>query len=108
VSADSQRLTQALINLVHNAREHTEPGTPIALRAVGEAGALRFEIADAGGGLAPDDEQRVFQPFFKGESSDGSGLGLAIVAGIARAHGGAAGLDNRPGHGATFWIRIPC
>jgi signal transduction histidine kinase len=107
VSADSQRLTQALINLVDNACEHTEPGTPIALRAVGEAGAWRFEIADTGGGVARDDEERVFQPFYKRPDSEGSGLGLAIVSGIARAHGGAAGLDNRPGQGATFWIRIP-
>jgi two-component system OmpR family sensor kinase len=37
----------------------------------------------------------------------GSGLGLCVVAGIARAHGGNAGVDNRPGHGATFWIEIP-
>ena len=49
----------------------------------------------------------MFQPFYKGSKSDGSGLGLAIVSGIARAHGGAAGLVNRRGQGATFWIQVP-
>jgi signal transduction histidine kinase len=107
LSGDSQRLVQALINLIKNAREHTTPDTPIALRAVSDGDAWRFEVADSGDGLAPADEERVFQPFYKSPDSDGSGLGLAIVSGIARAHGGAAGLDNRPGEGATFWIRIP-
>jgi signal transduction histidine kinase len=105
--ADTQRLVQALINLIKNAREHTRPGTPIALRAVSDGDAWRFEVADGGEGLDAADEERVFQPFYKRPDSAGSGLGLAIVSGIARAHGGAAGLDNRPGDGATFWIRIP-
>jgi signal transduction histidine kinase len=107
LSGDGQRLVQALINLIKNAREHTTPDTPIALRAVSDGDAWRFEVADSGDGLAPADEERVFQPFYKSPDSHGSGLGLAIVSGIARAHGGAAGLDNRPGEGATFWIRIP-
>lgn len=105
--ADAQRLIQALINLIKNAHDHTAHDTLIALRAVRGADAWRFEVADAGGGLLPADAERVFQPFYKRPESKGSGLGLAIVSGIAHAHGGAAGLDNRPGEGATFWIRIP-
>jgi signal transduction histidine kinase len=105
--ADEHRLVQALMNLVKNAYDHTAPDTPVALRAVSEPDALRFEVADAGRGLIPADEERVFQPFYKTPDSAGSGLGLAIVSGIARAHGGTAGVDNRPGEGATFWIRIP-
>jgi len=66
-----------------------------------------FEVADDGGGLPPGDEQLVFEPFSTGSSRGGTGLGLAIVRGIARAHGGEAGAVNRPGHGVTFWIRIP-
>jgi signal transduction histidine kinase len=107
VLADGQRLTQALINLVKNARQHTPPGTAIDLRVRSQNGAWRFEVADAGGGLSPEHEERAFQPFFKREESEGSGLGLAIVAGIAKAHGGLAGLDNRRGEGATFWLEIP-
>jgi signal transduction histidine kinase len=107
IRADPQRLTQALINLIKNARDHTPADTPIELRIVAEPGACRFEVADAGGGLSPEEERDAFQPFFKGDDSHGSGLGLAIVSGIARAHGGTAGVENRRGQGATFWIRVP-
>jgi signal transduction histidine kinase len=107
VLADGQRLTQALINLLKNAGQHTPADTPIELSVRGLNGSWRFEVADAGGGLTEELETRAFQPFFKGEQSDGCGLGLAIVAGIAKAHGGAAGLDNRRGEGATFWLEIP-
>jgi signal transduction histidine kinase len=106
--ADPQRLTQALINLLQNAAVHTPPHTPVTLRLVPERQAWRFEVADEGGGLSPALEDTVFQPFRRGNTgAPGSGLGLAIVKGIAEAHGGSAGLDNRPGHGATFWIRVP-
>lgn len=107
LQADAQRLTQALINLIENAREHTAEDTPIHLRAVSDGDAWRFEVADAGDGLTPEAEQQAFLPFYKGPYSSGSGLGLAIVAGIARAHGGTAGIDSHRGEGAVFWLRIP-
>jgi signal transduction histidine kinase len=107
LDADVQRLTQALINLIKNARDHTPPSTPIRVRAIDEPAAWRFEVADRGGGLAEEAELHAFEPFYKGAASGGSGLGLAIVSGIARAHGGVAGVDNRRGVGATFWLRIP-
>lgn len=107
VRGDPQRLTQAIINLLKNARDHTPHGTPIDLRVVADNGSWRFEVADRGGGLPPGQEDHVFEPFYKRDSSSGSGLGLAIVSGIARAHGGQAGVDNREGEGATFWVRIP-
>jgi signal transduction histidine kinase len=105
--ADGQRLTQALINLLRNAEQHTPAGTRIELSVARRNGSWRFEVSDSGGGLPFEAEAMAFQPFFKGEESDGSGLGLAIVAGIARAHGGSSGLANRRGDGATFWVEIP-
>ncbi len=105
--ADEQRITQALTNLLQNAEEHTPSGTSIELRVVADGDSWRFEIADHGGGLPEGHETLVFRPFHAGRNSSGSGLGLAIVAGIARAHGGTAGVDNRPGEGATFWLRVP-
>ena len=105
--ADPQRLTQALLNLLRNAAEHTEADTPVRLRVRSEPESWRFDVADEGGGLPPGREQVVFEPFSTGSSrTGGTGLGLAIVRGIARAHGGQAGVINRPGRGATFWIRI--
>ncbi|HKP17031.1 MAG TPA: ATP-binding protein [Gaiellaceae bacterium] len=107
LDADPQRLTQALINLLENAARHGKGNGPVDLRLVPEDGYWRFEVADVGGGLPPGDEDRLFRPFSQGPESPGSGLGLAIVRRIAEAHDGAAGVDNRPGEGATFWIRLP-
>ncbi len=105
--ADPQRLTQALLNLVQNAADHAKGDGPVCLRVQAEPSGWRFELADNGGGLPPGDEQAVFEPFSTASSPGGMGLGLSIVRGIAHAHGGETGVVNRPGHGATFWIRIP-
>jgi signal transduction histidine kinase len=106
--ADPQRLTQALLNLLQNAARHARGNGPVRLRVHAEPSAWRFEVADDGGGLPPGEERLVFDPFRTGSSPTGrTGLGLSIARGIARAHGGEAGVMNRPGQGATFWIRIP-
>jgi two-component system, OmpR family, sensor kinase len=106
--ADPQRLTQALLNLLRNAAQHSRGEQPVWFRVHPESASWRFEVSDEGGGLAPGDEQVVFEPFKAGSSpSAGTGLGLSIVRGVALAHSGDCGVVNRPGHGATFWIRIP-
>jgi signal transduction histidine kinase len=106
--ADPQRLTQALLNLLQNAAGHGRGGGPVRLATRAEPAAWLFEVADEGGGLPPGEERFIFEPFRTGSSGTGrTGLGLSIVRGIARAHGGDCGVLNRPGHGATFWIRIP-
>jgi signal transduction histidine kinase len=108
VDADPQRLTQALLNLLQNAAEHALGGGPVRLRVRAQRDSWLFEVADEGGGLSPSEEQFVFEPFRTGSRLTGrTGLGLSIVRGIARAHDGESGLVNRPGRGATFWIRIP-
>jgi signal transduction histidine kinase len=107
LSADPQRLTQALLNLLSNAVVHGRGEGPVTLRVLREGGSWRFEVADHGGGVPPAWADQVFEPFRSGPRSSGSGLGLAIVRRIAEAHGGTAGLENHPGEGATFWIRLP-
>ena len=107
VRADPQRLSQALINLLQNAALHAPGAEPVELRVVGRPGEWRFEVADRGGGIPPGEEERLFRPFNRASRAPGSGLGLAIVRGIAEAHGGRAGVNNRPGEGATFWITVP-
>jgi signal transduction histidine kinase len=105
--ADPQRLTQALLNLLQNAAGHAQGDGPVRLRVRAEPLGWLFEVADEGGGLPPGEEQSVFEPFRTASPRTGrTGLGLAIVRGIARAHGGEAGVVNRPGRGATFWVRI--
>jgi signal transduction histidine kinase len=105
--ADPQRLTQALVNLLQNAADHAKGDGPVCLRVRAGPSSWCFEVADDGAGLPAGGEEMVFEPFGTGPSSGGTGLGLAIVRGIARAHGGESGVINRPGRGATFWIRIP-
>lgn len=106
--ADRQRLTQAIVNLLQNTAEHAKGDEPVCFHVLAEPSSWRFEVADEGGGLPPGDEQAVFEPFSTGSSAGGgTGLGLAIVRRIAKAHGGESGVVNRPGKGATFWIRIP-
>jgi signal transduction histidine kinase len=95
------------VNLLQNTADHANGDGPVCLRARAGPSSWRFEVADDGGGLPAGDEQVVFEPFSTGSAPGGTGLGLSIVRGIARAHGGEAGIVNRPGHGATFWIRIP-
>jgi signal transduction histidine kinase len=106
--ADPHRLTQALINLLSNAAVHTTNGCPVTVRVIEEEAFWRFDVEDQGGGLASGQEEQVFRPFSRGSTTAlGSGLGLAIVRRVAQAHGGSAGVANRPGEGATFWIRVP-
>jgi signal transduction histidine kinase len=108
LQADRQRLTQALLNLLQNAARHARGGGPVRLWVRSGQVGWSFEVADNGGGLPPGEEQLVFEAFRTGSSPTGrTGLGLSIARGIARAHGGDCGVWNRPGRGATFWIRIP-
>jgi signal transduction histidine kinase len=105
--ADQHRLQQALVNLLHNAAVHTPTAAPVELRLVPENRTWRFEVSDGGPGVPAGDETRIFEQFVHGPASKGSGLGLAVVESIATAHGGEAGVRNRPGKGATFWLTIP-
>ncbi|MCL2582122.1 MAG: HAMP domain-containing histidine kinase [Streptosporangiales bacterium] len=106
--ADPQRLSQAVLNLLRNAAEHTEGTGPVWFRVRADSAGCRFEVADQGGGLPRGTEETVFEPFRTASpATGGTGLGLSIVRGVARAHGGEAGVDNRPGRGATFWIWVP-
>lgn len=108
VRLDPQRLTQALINLVQNAAVHGPDGGKIGLHLRRGPDTWRFEVSDEGPGLPEGEEDNVFRPFHRLDASrPGSGLGLAIVRGIAEAHGGGAGVHNRPGEGLIFWIEVP-
>jgi signal transduction histidine kinase len=111
VVADRQRLEQAMVSLMRNAVEHTEPGDEIAIGAEVEAGTARLWVRDTGTGIPRAEQARVFARFARGAASkrryEGSGLGLAIVKVIAEVHGGSVALDSVPGEGATFTIAVP-
>lgn len=106
---DPTLIARALANLVDNAVRHG--GGLLALRIQRRPGAIAFEAEDAGPGFAEGDEERVFQPFYRGASQSRSdarslGLGLALVRRIAQAHGGSARAFNRPGGGARVVFEV--
>ena len=104
--ADRQRLTQAVMNLAHNAVRHTDEGDAIALGSALENGDARIWVKDSGPGIAREEQERIFERAVTG-GGDGAGLGLAIVKTIATAHGGRIELESAPGEGARFTIVIP-
>jgi two-component system OmpR family sensor kinase len=109
---DAMALRQVLDNLLTNVRVHTPAGTRTEVRIRQEGDDAILEVADDGPGLTPDDAARVFERFYRVDTSrsrerGGTGLGLAVVAAIAEAHGGRVELDTAPGAGATFRLRIP-
>lgn len=111
MTGDRQRITQALMNLANNATQHTQPGNTIALGSVIQNGKAYFWVRDTGEGIAPEDQQRIFQRFARAKHSrrrsEGAGLGLAIVSAIAQAHGGRVELSSQLGEGSTFTLVIP-
>jgi signal transduction histidine kinase len=105
---DPDRMRQVLLSLLQNAAEHGDHDGRVVLRVVDESDAWRFEVSDEGGGVPAGHEDAIFEPFYRATSGGaGSGLGLALVRTVAGAHGGSAGIVNRPGRGVTFWVRVP-
>ena len=121
-AADPERLSQALLNLAHNAVKYSHPGGEVRLGWDPVDGLVRFWVSDDGVGIPLAHRERIFERFYKvdrararGNGDDGgrdlsgssAGLGLAIVRHIAEAHAGAAGFESEEGVGSTFWVDVP-
>jgi len=109
VSADIRRLKQALLIGLDNAINHSPPGSRIEVQVTRAGDRARVAILDQGPGLAENEEQRVFDRFYRGGSSlaSGLGIGLAIARGIIEQHNGTIALANRAGGGAVLTIELP-
>ncbi|MDO4897925.1 MAG: ATP-binding protein [Rothia sp. (in: high G+C Gram-positive bacteria)] len=117
VWGDEQRLRQVLANLMTNALRYTPEGSPIQLAVGSTPGAdgtwtSVLEVRDHGPGIHGEDAQRVFERFYRADTSrtretGGTGLGLAIVAAIVGQHDGTVRVQETQGGGATFVIRLP-
>jgi two-component system, OmpR family, sensor histidine kinase KdpD len=110
VPLDDVLIEQVICNLAENAHKYAPAGRPIEVSAAIEGHRLRLEVADRGPGLAPGEEHRVFDKFYRGVARaerPGFGLGLAICRGMVEAHGGTITAANRPGGGAVFTVRLP-
>jgi signal transduction histidine kinase len=108
---DARRLTPVLLNLVGNAIKFTEVGQ-VATRVSVSDGAFIVSVADTGPGIAPADQQKIFEEFQQVDSADtrkkgGTGLGLTIARRIIEMHGGRLWVESTPGRGSTFWFTVP-
>jgi two-component system CheB/CheR fusion protein len=111
--ADPTRLTQILVNLLHNASKFSEPGAPIELHTDEQSDAVVIQVIDQGAGIEPAALPRLFDLFVQGSdtldrSQGGLGIGLALVKGLAALHGGTVEAASAGrGRGASFTVRLP-
>jgi signal transduction histidine kinase len=103
---DRQQFAQVIRNLLSNAREAIGEQGTITVRTGQDKESVEISVSDNGGGVPEKEEEHIFKVFHTTKES-GAGLGLSIARRIVEEHGGRIGLDNRPGVGATFWIRLP-
>jgi two-component system OmpR family sensor kinase len=110
---DQHRIHQVIANLLANARTHTPAGTQIAVSIAEGSDGVRIAVSDNGPGLSEDDQKRIFERFYRADSSrvridgEGSGLGLSIVDAVMKAHGGSVSVDSEVGKGSTFTLFFP-
>ena len=116
VRGDRTLLLTALSNLLVNAINHSPAGEVVSLSrkrvTIEDRAMVSIAITDRGIGIAPADQQRVFERFYRvdkarSRATGGTGLGLAIVKHVAASHGGHIGLWSKPGTGSTFSLYIP-
>ncbi|HXE72049.1 MAG TPA: response regulator [Candidatus Nitrosotenuis sp.] len=111
VRADRRRLRQILFNLLSNAVKFTPEGGEVRLEVVREGDTLALIVSDTGVGIAPADQERIFEPFQRAAASaspaEGVGLGLAITRHLVEAHGGSISLWSAPGQGSRFTVVLP-
>ena len=115
---DAGRLSQALLNLAHNAVKYSQHGGEVRIGWEAGEERVRFIVADDGIGIPDAHQARIFERFYKVDRSrardpdverlgGSAGLGLAIVRHIAEAHRGSVGVSSEEGVGSTFWIEVP-
>jgi len=112
MAGDGVRLRQVIDNLLSNVRVHTPSGTAVHVRVEQRGNEIVLTIADEGPGLSDEQQQHVFDRFWRADpartrSKGGSGLGLAIVQSIVEGHHGSVELRSTQGKGTTFVVTLP-
>jgi signal transduction histidine kinase len=106
IAADRDLLYRAVQNLALNAIDAMPRGGTLTIRTRSDGRAVRIDVADTGQGLAPEERDRIFTPYYT-TKEHGTGLGLAIVQSIVSDHHGKVWVDSDPGRGTTFHIELP-
>jgi PAS domain S-box-containing protein len=109
---DGERVRQILLNLLGNAIKFTPPGGTVTLACRPEAETVGITVEDSGVGIAPEEQERVFDSFQQvdrrlNQPAEGVGLGLAISRDLARAMAGDLTVESEPGEGSTFTLHLP-
>lgn len=112
VHGDPDQLTMAIRNLIDNAVRYSPEGTRVGIGVSSRDGIAQVSITDQGLGIAPEDQERIFERFYRVDSArsrqtGGTGLGLSIVKHVITNHGGEVALWSQQGKGSTFTIRLP-
>jgi signal transduction histidine kinase len=112
VVGDERKIRQVLLNLLSNALKFTPEGGRIAVRAAPADGAVEVSVSDTGIGIAPEDQEAIFQEFRQvgtdyARKREGTGLGLALARRFVDLHGGRIWVKSRPGEGSTFTFTLP-
>lgn len=106
ILSDGDRVLQIISNLLSNAFRWTPDGGRVELELGASNGRVSVAVGDSGPGVAPEERERIFRPFWSRDDS-GTGLGLAIAHELAGALGGSIELDSEPGHGSRFQLVLP-
>jgi signal transduction histidine kinase/CheY-like chemotaxis protein len=111
VRADRLRLRQILNNLVSNAIKFTPAQGSVRLTGARADGEVLVTVVDTGVGIAPEDQELIFEQFQqvgdRSANQAGTGIGLALTRRLVEAHGGSIGLESEVGHGSRFTVRLP-
>lgn len=111
VCIDPLRLGQSLGNLLSNAIKYTPPGGKVVITSGVENGIFWVKVGDNGPGISEDEQEKIFEPFYRGKRrrrfADGVGLGLGIARDFVIAHGGSIDVESAPGFGSQFKISLP-
>ena len=114
IEADRDRINQVISNYLSNALKYSEAERPVEVCVEVRDGAARVSVHDEGPGLSPDEQQRIWERFYrvpgiqvKSGSGVGLGLGLHISRVIIERQGGTVGIESEPGKGSNFWFSLP-
>lgn len=112
VSGDPALLRSVVFNLTENAIKYSAPDSHVQMELTTELGEAVIRIRDDGPGIAAEDQERIFERFYRVDKSrsrqlGGTGLGLAIVKNAVRLHGGTVSVSSEPGKGSVFEVRLP-
>lgn len=111
VRCDATRISQVLNNLLSNAIKYSPEGGLVRIHLMPADGGYRISVTDSGVGIAPSEQESIFEPFRRSASTretiPGVGLGLAVTRKILAAHGGSLDVESEPGKGSTFSVKLP-